>query len=256
MSTENYLKGVLALFKSIQKTNSICNQYVVIINENISKVSEECLRKNHIQVIRKTSITIPTYILEKNKDSTSPNWNYTFDKFYIYDLIEFEKIIYLDSDMLVNKNIEELFDMPHMSATIAGKSYKGNEHWTKLNSGIMVVEPKEGIREDLTRLMIKSSNFRGPMGDQDIIEKYYNWEQHKKLHLNEKYNVFANYVDFYIERLGYSFEDLAVIHFIGKQKPWMMGEEQKKEYISNCNKEQKKYQIKVFCNYLDILETI
>ena len=37
----------------------------------------------------------------------------------IFELTEFEKILYLDSDLYINKNIDELFDFPNMSDIIA-----------------------------------------------------------------------------------------------------------------------------------------
>lgn len=55
-------------------------------------------------------------------------------------------------------NIDELFDKPNMSAVVAGKSFPGNESWEELNSGVMVIEPKKEIREELIKKMNDMSN--------------------------------------------------------------------------------------------------
>ncbi|MFR2534817.1 MAG: glycosyltransferase [Clostridia bacterium] len=253
LSTEDYVKGVLMLFKSIEKTKPKCHNYVVIINENISEDTELYLKSHNLQVIRKHSINIPSIIREKNKQSTSPNWSYTFDKFYIFDLTEFNKIIYIDSDIFIRKNIEFLFDKPHMSAVIAGKNYKGNENWTKINSGLMIIKPEKGISKDLIELMIQEVDVQEAVGDQDIIEKYYQWEKKENLHMEEKYNIFANYIDFYVNDLEYSFEDIFAIHFIGKKKPWMLNKLEKENYIKKCKEEHRVYQLQAFKEYLELI---
>lgn len=123
LSTQNYLKGVIALFKSIENTNTKYPNFLVIINENIDNKTKQILLENNIQIIKKPTIQISEKVKNKNISSNTSNWNYTFDKFYLFDKMDFDKLVYLDSDMYVNKNIDELFEKENMSATIAGKSY-------------------------------------------------------------------------------------------------------------------------------------
>lgn len=246
LSTDSYLPGVLALFQSIKQTNTKIENFAVVVNEDIKKETKDRLEEKGYNVILKPKINIPDTIMSKNK--ILPYWNNTFDKFNIFDLVEYDKIVYLDSDIYVNKNIDELFDKSNMSAVTAGKSYPGNESWRELNSGVMVVEPKSGIREELIKKMkemVKSkkkikkfsslSNKRlfsnkkllelksrvikhmQGIGDQDVIEEYFEWKDNKDLHLDEKYNVFANYSDYYAKKY---INDLSCIHFIDAKKPW------------------------------------
>jgi alpha-N-acetylglucosamine transferase len=78
--------------------------------------------------------------------------------------------------MYVDKNIDELFDLPNMSATIAGKHYYPD--WTNLNSGLMVITPKEGVLEGLKEILF-SKKFESHVGDQDIIGNYFDWKNQK-----------------------------------------------------------------------------
>lgn len=255
LSTENYLDGVLALFKSIEQTNTKFPNFITIVNDKISEHIKKRLEQDNITVISRKPIEIPEEIRNRNLNSSSPNWNYTFDKFYLFTEMPFDKIIYLDSDMYVAQNIDELFEEEHMSATIAGKSYPTNNHWTKLNSGLMVIEPKYNILDELIELLSKQ-NCDAELGDQDIIELYYKWEEQEDLHIEEKYNIFANYIDYYIESKLYLPNELAVIHFIGKEKPWMLNKEEIEQYRKKCKEENKKYQLDFFNKYIKIIQEL
>ncbi len=64
------------------------------------------------------------------------------------------------------------------------------------------------------------------VGDQDVIHEYLpDWKDETHLHLDEGYNMFADYLTWYIRNKGYTIngkgKPIYVIHFIGKLKPWM-----------------------------------
>ena len=272
LSTDSYLPGTLALFESIKRTKPMINNFVVVVNENIKKETRDRLQEEGYIVIEKPKIEVPQEI--KNKNRILPYWNNTFDKFNLFDLTDFDKIVYLDSDIYVRKNIDELFDKPNMSAVIAGKSYPGNESWNELNSGLMVIEPQKGLREALINKMnsmvkrkriLKNSvshtkgsffskvnllkslivkRFQG-VGDQDVLEEFFNWKDKPELHLDEGYNVFANYSDYYASKFGN--DNLACIHFIGRNKPWNCLDKRRTEKASN------KFQSQCFDEYIQII---
>lgn len=286
LSTDSYLPGVLALFESLKRTNSKINTFAVVINENIQEDTKKRLQKEGYRVILKESIAIPESIQVKNSMLSTSNWNNSFDKFNLFGLDEFDKIVYLDSDMYVNKNIDELFDKPNMSAVVAGKSCPGNEFWKELNSGIMVIEPKKEVVQELVNKMLEMSKPRIKVspkrtsnkmwkttrkptvqgvfknlfkyvqgkGDQDVIESYYNWKDNPHLELDEKYNVFSYYTDYYINKLGYSKDDLSVIHFIGAKKPWMLSDTEITAYQERCKRKNNVAQLDFFNKYLEIIK--
>lgn len=285
LSTDSYLPGVMALFESIKRTNPKVNNFAVVVNENIKAETKKILEKEGIKIIVKDSVTVPESIKKSNQIFTS-NWNYTFDKFNLFDLGEFDKIVYLDSDMYVKRNIDELFDKPNMSGVVAGKSYPGNESWEELNSGLMVIEPKKGITAELTNTMLDMSKARlnckhnkennttnnhkrltikgvfkkmfkyiQSKGDQDIFEEYFNWKNRHELELDEKYNILVNYADYYINHQGYSKEEVAVIHFLGVRKPWMMNDKLINVYRDRCKRENRTFQLEAFDEYIEIIKT-
>ncbi|MCD7808592.1 MAG: hypothetical protein LUH02_04560, partial [Erysipelotrichaceae bacterium] len=122
-----------------------------------------------------------------NKNS---NWRETIFKIEVFNLIQFEKIVFLDADMIVLNNIDILFTKPHMSAVIAGKSLHKN--WVSLNSGLMVIEPNSKDYRGMLDIVENVYNFRNAnglgFGDQDVIKAYYrNWTMLDYLHLDETY---------------------------------------------------------------------
>lgn len=253
LSTENYLKGVIGLFESLKLTNPKYNNYVVVVNEKINNETISILESYGYLVIKRKSIFIPETVLSKNNKLNMTRWNYTFDKFNIFELTEFDKIIYLDSDMYIARNIDELFECKDMSCVAAGQSMKGNEDWINLNSGLMVIEPKKELIREFIKIL-QEANFGKNIGDQDVLEEYFSWHTKPELKLPEKYNIFATYIDYYINELNYKLENIAVVHFTGEIKPWMMNESEKKEFIEKCVNNNLKYELYFFKKYLDIID--
>lgn len=238
-TNDKYLYGVLALNESLKQVKSSYT-LTVLLTEGTSLDFEDRIKKNGIEVRRiSRKINLPDNILEKNNNAGFSHWNHTLQKLCMFELDEFEKIVYLDSDMIVLDNIDELFDKPHMSAVVAGKSYPGNESWKKLNSGCLVIEPKKGLLDEFIKIIPTVIEEREYFGDQDILQVYYNdWEYSKELELDEKYNIFFPYLDYYVSKLGYEInvkgkrKNISIVHFIGNSKPWMKNNlEIVKEYI-------------------------
>ncbi len=247
LSTNNYYKGVIALFESIRKTNSKCNNFVVVVNETIhNHIISNFIDRGYI-VIKKKKLSF-NFV----HNTSYVNWKNTFDKFYIFDLVEYDKIVYLDSDMYVTKNIDELFELPHMSAVIAGHDRFNS--WVEIGSGLMVIEPKANTSLELIKTL-QTTTYNKDIGDQDVIETYFNWKD-QNLAISENYNMFAPYVDYYINELGYSADDIAVIHFIGNTKPWMLNKKEQEEYINGCASRNELYLLDYFKKYMELINKI
>mgnify|MGYP004661063433 FL=1 len=98
LSTENYLPGVIALNKALKNVNSKHPLYVLLSNE-VSEETEGKLNKKGIKTIRREKVDLPQEIIDRNKSRAKNRWNYTFDKLNIFELTDFEKIVFIDSDI-------------------------------------------------------------------------------------------------------------------------------------------------------------
>lgn len=154
---------------------------------------------------------------------TRSYWNNTFLKLRVFNLTQFEKIIYIDSDMIVLRNLDHLFEKEHISAVQGGKLIF---HWEDINSGLMVINPSQKEFSDLVNLVPivcqKKAELNQGFGDQDVISYYYRninrlWEGENRL--DESYNAMIRCIHELCVILGY--KNLKVIHFTGSKKPWM-----------------------------------
>lgn len=233
LGSDNYLIGTLALIESLKAVRSK-KPIVVLVSNAVSNKTLEVLEKMDIKYIKVKDIKLPKEVSENNKTVNQSQWDKTFGKLYIFGMTDFDKLVFLDSDIFVKENIDELFDKPNMSAVFAGKSYPGNEEWEKsLNSGVMVITPQKGEDERLFTIMEENIDRYGEsgIGDQDIIHMGYpKWSKNPKLEMNEKYNVFALYEPYYVSTvLGNS--SIKALHFIGSKKPWNMSFGERKLYL-------------------------
>lgn len=229
LSNRAYLKGVLVLYRSLKAVQAQYPLYCVLSVSVEDKVQKE-LEQEGICCIRLTHAAVDGNINPERLGFS--HWNFTFDKLLIWGLTQFEKIVFLDSDMLIVRNIDELFEREPFSAVCADSSYPGNEGWAGgLNSGLMVIEPNIETEKQLLQcvkpVVEESQKQKRLVGDQDVV-KYFisDFGQRVSLHLDEGYNIFADHLTYYIRHLGYSLSNktekpIYVVHFIGKAKPWM-----------------------------------
>ncbi len=228
LSNERYIPGVKALNNALQHVGAKYPLYCALS----SSVPKECvsiLQKNGIDCIY-----LSGSVLEKQTKGFNPffeHWEFTFDKLRIWELEQFDKLIYLDSDMLILGNLDHLFEKEPFSGVCAGKSIPGHEHYKGINSGLIVIRPDKNVADELSQLasqVIAARKAQGePTGDQDVLQIYLkDWDNHSELQLDETYNCFADNLDYYIGNLGYSLfaqaeKPIFVVHFIGRTKPWM-----------------------------------
>ncbi|MDB5870411.1 MAG: hypothetical protein JWP96_2743 [Polaromonas sp.] len=263
LSTLNYLPGVIVLYESLKQVN-FSYSFWVGISTNIPPHVDSELTNRGMHVIRlPAGMEISGSLKEK-----SGHWSNTFDKLHLFGLMNFSKLVYLDSDMMVLKNIDELFEKPHMSAVAAGNLVYAD--WKRLNSGLMVIEPEHQLPEKIAAKLqqaIQEAASAGieRIGDQDLINVYYpDWPDAELLHLDQGYNVFYSHLDNYIENHGYSLpgendmkeELVRVVHFVGHNKPWMKWSNLKHFYSTLGKRHSTQWERKLFSAYSLFLEKV
>ena len=289
LTTDDYLIGVLSLNESLKRVNSKY-PFIVVVNNNVKQETIEKMEKLGITVKKVESIDIPDGVLDKNEGTNYTRWNNTFDKLRIFGLTEFDKIVCLDSDMYIKANIDELFEEEHMAATIDRHYCTIDPNYMEMTSGVMVIVPEEVLDLKIAEKMIAVKNKLNQFGDQDLIQEYYsNWKNEERLHLPLVYNMFILHLDYFIKGNGnvgtdckefqkYNLDDLKIIHFICKKKPWQFSQNEIDEYIEflegirkkdyeDCDVELQKQKIevefeitrefskKLTLEYMDIIDT-
>src|SRR5699024_2939173 len=150
--------------------------FVVMISENLSETTVELLKQNKVEYfVEKTNSLFKSDIIERLKASkTQSHWANTFFKLQVFGLTNYKKIVYIDSDMLVLDNIDELFEHPHLFAVsdddfVAGR----DEGILGFNSGTLVIEPKSGLVQELIARIPQVAVIRKQFGDQDVLNLFY-----------------------------------------------------------------------------------
>lgn len=220
LTSESYIMGCVVLDRSLKMLKS---KYplVVVCPEDIDADVFAQLSKYGVNYVTQSNLP-QNIILRSNKVDY---WNATLFKIKVFDMLQYKKIVFLDSDMIVLKNIDHLFELGHMSAVAAG-SVLHSEWDGELNSGMMVLEPNHDDYLSLLDCIEPAYKFRTEselgFGDQDIIKmNYKSWPDNDRLHLPEKYNTMLGYGGC-LKRAGEieSYDDIYVYHFTGKEKPW------------------------------------
>ena len=221
LSTESYVPGVLALAYSLCAVKTKFPFFVLVPEHQHAQFSH-ILSAYSIRVLSAPPIEIDADILDQSVvDQRVSYWRDTFFKLQIAKLKQFTKIVLLDADMIVLRNIDHVFAFPHMSAVAAGQIK--HPHWVQLNSGFMVIEPTDSfeylVQSCLPHAIQELCALGNSFGDQDIFNYCYkDWPKRTELHLPEVYNTMTDCINLVANRDGLS--KIYIAHFIGKTKPW------------------------------------
>ncbi|GAA5927586.1 glycosyltransferase family 8 protein [Sporobolomyces koalae] len=133
-------------------------------------------------------------------------------KLHAFRLSQYDRIIFLDADTLVLRPLSHLFEL---SAPFSAAPDQG---WPDaFNSGVMVFEPSRATFDGLIDMMKSRGTWDG--GDQGLLNDYFpNWNR-----LSFTYNVTPSSYYTYAPAYKRHGQDVSVLHFIGKDKPWKRG---------------------------------
>lgn len=235
LSNDDFIYGVLLLYKGLKETKS---QFPLtcIVTDNVSKDIIYKLKQHNINIIIYPEIKTPQEFYEHNykiDKLCANNWINVFSKLHIFNLDQFNKIIYLDADIMILKNLDHLFTYPHMSAPVVCEYFNKWPNWIHFNSGCMVIEPSKKLYKDILKFYynFNENNLSDYMfiADQEILNEYFkDWSIKKELHLNKYYNIYPGLIT-NIKQLQDIRTNCYFIHFAGI-KPWQ-------NWKSNLNKD-------------------
>lgn len=214
LSDDSYISGVVGLFRTLKKHCKY--SLLVLVSPNISQETILCLEKKNISYWIVQDIELDCCF----DDSKFNYWKKTFFKFRIFELTEFDKIVYLDSDMLILDNIDELFERPHLSA-VSDHDFCVYMDVKGMNTGLMVIEPDEKCIAELLntyklKYICKKKGGGIAFGDQNIInDTFIDWETNGSLHLPVTYNANYRMLHLYDKNIP-----IKIVHFALQPKPW------------------------------------
>lgn len=138
LSSKDYLPGVLALHESLKDVQSRF-PFAVGVTDNIYEDKIIDILQQNGCVVH----CIPTleYCQQTKKWCIDHDWNEaifnTASKISLFELTEYDKLVYIDADTFVLENIDDLFGYPDTSMV----SYHEDDYNMGF-SGLMVFQPK------------------------------------------------------------------------------------------------------------------
>ncbi|ONI05028.1 hypothetical protein PRUPE_6G352300 [Prunus persica] len=152
---DEFLLGVRVLGNSIRDTGST-KDMVALVSDGVSNYAMKLLEADG-WIVEKISL-----LANPNQVRPSRFWG-VYTKLKIFNMTNYKKVVYLDADTIVVKNIEDLFKCSKFCANL--------KHSERLNSGVMVVEPSETVFNDMMRQVSTLPSYTG--GDQGFLNSYY-----------------------------------------------------------------------------------
>ncbi|KAK8952580.1 UDP-glucuronate:xylan alpha-glucuronosyltransferase 1 [Platanthera zijinensis] len=205
-SAHMYVCGAIVAARSIRLAGST-RDLVILVDETISKHHRDGLEDAGWKVRTIQRIRNP----KAERDSYN-EWNYS--KFRLWQLTDYDKIIFIDADLLILRNIDFLFTMPEITAT-------GN-NGTLFNSGVMVVEPSNCTFQMLMDHINVVESYNG--GDQGFLNEIFTWWHRIPKHMNFLKHFWAGDEEEIkrkkIRLFGANPPVLYVLHYLGL-KPWL-----------------------------------
>ncbi|KXN89910.1 Galactinol synthase 1 [Leucoagaricus sp. SymC.cos] len=252
LTKASYLPGILVLDHGLRSTGS---RYplVVMVTPTLSQDAREILKKSGI-VIREINSLQPTSASGKQlfEDRFADTWT----KLRAFELFEFRRVVLLDCDMVIRRNMDDLFDLDlvddHIAATYvcACNPRKLNHYpddWipencayssyaqinaspdrkilnaprphSLLNSGTVVLNPSQAQAEKKTLQRFFSSNTKLMsyiFPDQDFLSELY---EGRWKPISWEYNALRTLRTIHAD--VWKDDQVRCVHYILSDKPWL-----------------------------------
>ena len=221
VTNADYGLGALALARSLKASGSAW-PLVVLATANAGYLDElqaaGCLVKNIEQPLlsdafrsrhaRKALHTRAPFTKGEKPNFHDPLDN--FCKLALWRLTNYRRVVFLDADTLVVKNIDKLFGYPEFCA--APNLYETLADMHRLNSGVFVAEPNTATYEAMLQRLDRPGVF-WDRTDQTFLQSYYpDWHG-----LPYTYNA-LQYLYFNLPKL-WRWDSIKVVHY-QYEKPW------------------------------------
>jgi len=250
MKTSLYFYGAMVTGYSLKKQNSKYDT-IIMVTPDVSSYQKNMLKKVYDIVMEIDYTKINTSVIA-NYETT--RFRDVFTKLEALKLVQYDKIIMMDIDMCVIKNMDELFDLEPPCAVLRHKILKHGEKINTsyiyrkgkfvagINAGIMLLKPSIKEYNDIINDLQKDGEtYKNP--EQDYLSLRYNG---KWTNISFSYNFqfgFDERVDKFKKLEDESIEientapfvgsdaEIHNLHFSSRTKPWSLI--YNKEYMSH-----------------------
>ena len=223
----HYLDKVETVIKSVSVHNHEVKFYV--FNDDLPS-EWFLLMRNRLKVIGSEIVNV------KKTDHNLRNFHLpnailsyaTFFRYFIADEVQEDRVLYLDSDMIVHSKLDDLFTLDLQGYAIAAVQDFNHEGWlTTFNAGMLLIDAKKWREKNSTQnlLELTAQHHEHVYGDQGVLNMYFGDQW---LHLDKEYNFMVG-LDQFLHLSGnkewyqsdyYGNYEPKIIHYTSESKPW------------------------------------
>ncbi|AGF85565.1 glycosyltransferase [Moumouvirus goulette] len=219
-----YLTGALVLGYTLCKTKTKYDR-IILVTPDVSDLYKSYLSKMYTKIIDIDYVKVnPNIFFEQET-----RFRDVFTKLACLNLIEYEKIILLDLDMIISKNIDHLFKLNPPAACLKryhisyGKKIPSqmicNNHKLtgSINAGLMLLKPDEKEWVDIQNDIMNNNQInKYKYPEQDYLSLRYcgQWTS-----ITFNYN-FQFGLTNRVKKYSYNINNIYVIHYSSSYKPW------------------------------------
>lgn len=211
MLNEEFVCGFKAMLCSLLKNNTWFDLPIVILDDGLTNKTKKDLLERYDKIIFRP--------INKKKYSgfnfavTAPKLQSTYFKLDVFNMSEYKKVVFIDSDVLILRNIKSLFECPAPFAAV--KAYDSGRDLMRrdINSGVFVVNDVHLTEQVYVELLrIARSGHRMP--DQSTINIYF---RDRIEFLDKTFNVEKRML--HTKNFKAILQNMKILHFVG-EKPW------------------------------------
>eukprot|EP00128_Syssomonas_multiformis_P005118 Colp12_sorted_trinity150504_noHs@1041 len=157
-----YVLGVRVMVQSIRMTGSK-QDIVILISDNVRQSTVDTFLRAGCIVKKIENIENPYANNEERRLSFKSHFMYTLNKLRVWDLTEYERVIYLDADNIALQNMDSLFLVGHFAAVYMNPVY--------FHTGVLVIKPDHAKFLDMLESLSKLPSYDG--ADQGFLTAYF-----------------------------------------------------------------------------------
>ena len=221
-----YLTGALVLGYTLMKTKTEMDR-VILVTPDVSNQYKAYLKKLYTHVIDIEYTKVSSEIFSES----NTRFRDVFTKLECLALVQYQKIILLDLDMIISKNIDYLFKLrppaaclkkyyvpygrpipSHMICSSTDRSLTGS-----INAGLMLLKPDLKEWDDIKKDIAKDTQInKYKYPEQDYLSLRYcgKWTS-----ITFNYN-FQFGLTNRVKKCHYKIDNIYVIHYSSSYKPW------------------------------------
>ena len=203
---DNYLPGVTALVKSL-KYHKCQYDIIIMITKDVSESAKKKLRNLNVIIKNVDEIHYQgklSHLIEDRYGKQNNSWM-MFTKINIWKQTQYEKLLYIDADTIVLKNLDSIFEInENISAVFGGSLFHKYEG---IEAGVLLIKPSMETYNKLIEAM-NSDKYDLRMSDQTLINDYF---VGKINYLDEKWNR--------LQKKNRNINGAYIYHWNGS-KPW------------------------------------